>query len=374
MGISSVWPPWIGRSALLLGRWLTSLRFCCLWGGVLLSLTAAPCLADCLERRSEILDQGKPTSAWLFSNNVLKKTLVTSLVVNAVFGLVCLGCRRRRSLPLLTLIPLHCLTLASARSLEIGHQYRAERACGADTERQWQHLRRLEIVEGFSPTLYHFDAQTIPVDSIKSFDELHAWIANEYRQRQPNLKKELGVDDENRLKTVFFMHFLADLWSFGNKVATDKPGSVLANEENDWQPPPQISAQTFIQARIGCCADIAYVFKALLDREKIPNRLTAIPGHVFNEVELDGKWWIADGSTNILVECGWNELFQNAMRQTSSCVRVFVFPDPRIGSSAGADYRPLTAQFRIQMLLRMAAGPTAFQCASHPELPVFFQD
>jgi hypothetical protein len=340
---------------------------------LLIAWSLAPSVLDCLDRRSEILDQGMPSASWLFSHLLLKKSLVASLVVNIAAALLFLCRRRRPPVPLLALIPLHLFMLASARSFEICHQYRVERASRSEVERQWLHLRRLDIVEGFSPTLYHFDAQSVPLDSVKSFQDLHACVAAEFRQRRNQLQEELGVEDENRLKTIFYMHFLTNLWSFGNKVATDKPGGVLINEENDWRPPQKITAQTFVQARIGCCADIAYVLKVLLDREQIPNRLTEIPGHVFNEVKLDGKWWIADGSTNILVEGSWEELFHHAPDQETPRVRVLVFPDPRVGSAAGADYRPITAQLRVQMLLRMAAGPRAFQTASYPPLPAFLQ-
>jgi hypothetical protein len=349
-----------------------SLRVCCVWGGALVFLALLPSVVDCLEERSEIVERGKMTMAWLFRGNLLKKAVLASLAINVVLAGMFLAVRRQAPKPLLALILLHLLMLASVRSMSINHQFRVERSCGADTERQWQHLRRLTIVEGFSPTLYHFDAQTVPVDSIQNFQQLHQWIATQYAGRRESLKKELGSADEDRLKTIFFMHFLADLWSFGNKTAAHKPGGVLENEENDWQAPHKISAQTFVQARIGCCADIAYVLKVLLDREGIPNRLTSIPGHVFNEVKLDGKWRIVDGTTNMLVDCAWDELF-GADGQPSAEVRVHLFPDPRVGHPAGEEYRPITAQFRIQMLLRMAATPSAFQDVNHPELPAYFK-
>jgi hypothetical protein len=350
---------------------LASLRASCVWGGALVFLALLPSVVDCLDERNEIVERGKMTMAWLFHGNLLKKGVVVSLVVNVALAGVFLAVRRQARKPLFALILLHLLMLASVRSMSIGHQFRVERSCGADTERQWQHLRRLTIVEGFSPTLYQFDAQTLPADSIQSFQQLHRWIAAQYARRREGLKKELRGANEDRLKTIFYMHFLADLWSFGNKSAPHKPGGVLANEENDWQAPDKISAQTFVQARIGCCADIAYVLKVLLDQEGIPNRLTEIPGHVFNEVKLDGKWRIVDGTTNMLVECAWDELFIEG--QPAPEVRVHLFPDPRVGHPAGEEYRPITAQFRIQMLLRMAATPSAFQDVSHPELPAYFK-
>jgi hypothetical protein len=344
-----------------------------LWGALLLVCGLSPGLFDCLYPRSDLLEQGRPAPAALFQDLLLKKTLVASLVVNVGLAGVFLCWRRRLPLALLALVPLHLLMLSSARSFEISYQFHVERSSRMEVERQCEHLRRLDIVEPFSPSLYLFNAREIPVDSIKSFPDLHAWVAGAYRLRREQMMVELKEDDENRLKTIFFMHFVADLWAFGNQRATDKPGGVLFNEANHWVSPAKVTAQTYLRSRIGCCADIAYLLKYLLDAEGIRNRLTEIPGHVFNEVKLEGKWWIADGTTNILVEGSWDELVQGATGPAPSRIRAHLFPDPRVGHHDGAEYRPVTAQARIQMLMRMAAGPPRYHSVCHPPLPAVFK-
>src|SRR5262245_2153119 len=124
------WPPWASR-------WLDlppSPPLCYVWGCVLIAGTLAPSFLDCLDTRSEILDHGRPTATWVFTGHWLKKSLVASLVVNVTASLVSYCRRGRPPVPLLALIPLHLAMLASARSSEISHQYRVERASRSDME------------------------------------------------------------------------------------------------------------------------------------------------------------------------------------------------------------------------------------------------
>src|ERR1019366_3277206 len=97
--------------------------------------------------------------------------------------------------------------------------------------------------------------------------------------------------DDRKLKTLFIMNIVSGLWSYGNQTETDKAGCVFGNEQNDWHAPP-VSVLAYFKAKIGCCTDYACLTKSLLDHEGIENRLTAIPGHIFNEVRFGEHWYV----------------------------------------------------------------------------------
>jgi hypothetical protein len=189
-----------------------------------------------------------------------------------------------------------------------------------------------------------------------------------YAQRVPQLKKH--ADHEQKMKTLYIMNFVSGFWAFGNGLDPNKPGSVFLNEQNGWQAPPE-SIHTYVDARIGCCTDYAFLAKYLLDREGIENRLTSIPGHIFNEVRLNGRWCIADATVNLFVESSWEEL--HGRKKARESITVLMFPIGTSLNGRSPRYRSVTEQFRLMTLLRLANQPVNLHATTHPELPSYFQ-
>ncbi len=367
IGIALIGEHWRARGAWL--RWPGAPWVAAVWMAALSLVTGFPALMDERHSRTELLTRGGLEATWLFENDVLLGIVKVSLLANVLTLLACL-CRgpRRQHLALLALIALHGLAYCTVRSLGIGFCYRREQATSNYLEREpnWNNLCRLEIVEQVVPTLHDFSSREIVHSSVQTFPDLHRWVADCYNERRDKLAAELPNADETRRKTIFHMNFVAGLWAFGNKHATDKPGGVLENELNHWQIPGTVTARTFIDSPIGCCGDSAYLLKYLLDQEHIPNRLTALPCHVFNEVELGGKWCIVDATTNLVVDKSWEELYEERDEPNAPRTVVTVFPHPRLADSTAADYRPVVGPFQIQTLLRVASRPDALRAIQHP--------
>ncbi|GIW78285.1 MAG: hypothetical protein KatS3mg105_0092 [Gemmatales bacterium] len=131
-----------------------------------------------------------------------------------------------------------------------------------------------------------------------------------YDEHDDYLARRWQVTEPDRLKTYFFLNLVSHGWAFGNQHHPDRPASIFSNEENGWrQPRPgPATIRDYLDANIACCNDYAYLLKFLLDREGIRNRLAAIPGHIFNEVYLDGGWHVVDATTNMVFDASWHSI------------------------------------------------------------------
>jgi hypothetical protein len=165
------------------------------------------------------------------------------------------------------------------------------------------------------------------------------------------------------------MNVVSGLWSFGNQTEITKEGSVFCNEQNDWHAPPP-SVRVYLASKIGCCTDHAYLTKSLLDHEGIENRLTAIPGHVFNEARLGPNWCVVDATTNLFMEMSWEDLYER--KHTRDSIGVWVFPHPNLMTTSTSDYRSLAGHFRMITLSRIVNRPANLAKTYHPSLPAYF--
>jgi len=188
------------------------------------------------------------------------------------------------------------------------------------------------------------------------------------RAVRENIEKTRRGDESRRprSKTWYITNFVSGYWAFGNAHAVAKAGGAFSNEENDWQPISP-SVRAFLDSPVGCCADEASLVKALLDREHIANRLTCIPGHIFNEVEIGDHWHVTDASLNLFLESSWEDLYALGGRERP--VGVLMFPHSGLAHENSPDYRPMVGSFRLLMLMRMVTFPDAFRNPCHPGLP-----
>ena len=109
----------------------------------------------------------------------------------------------------------------------------------------------------------------------------------------------------------------------------------------------------------------------VLLRRWIENRLTSYPGHVFNEVKLDGRWYVLDSMINIFVEASWEDIFRHPHERDS--IVVLLFPSQSSHDDRSKRYRSITPQFRLMTLLRIANQADPFGKTSHTDLPGFFE-
>jgi hypothetical protein len=238
-------------------------------------------------------------------------------------------------------------------------------------ERQWGAFQRLQIIEHPTVPVSIFDVRK-ELENLEmgSFGELYRCVMGRYRQLDKQLAADWGTQDEQRVKALYIMNVVAGLWAYGNERTPDRPGGVQANELVHWEPQP-LTFQTYWNSPIGCCTDFAYLTKCFLDHEGIENRLTEIPGHIFNEVKLDNDWYILDATTNLFLETSWEELYA-APGAGRHPIAVHVFPHPGLTDPTSPRYRPLAGHQRLMTLVRIANRPEYFKHPIHPELPAYF--
>jgi hypothetical protein len=146
-------------------------------------------------------------------------------------------------------------------------------------------------------------------------------------------------------------------------------GCVGCNERHQ-STGPTITLTDYLESEVACCSDYAYFTKSMLDHEGIENRLTEIPGHMFNEVRLSGRWCIVDASCNLFIDTGWDELYAPDSKRDS--ITALVFLHPNASDQDEQRYRPVIGRFRLLMLMRVVNHPGMLQQASHPDLPKWF--
>jgi hypothetical protein len=153
---------------------------------------------------------------------------------------------------------------------------------------------------------------------------------------------------ESEAWAASLMLFTSTLWAFGNRNHPEKPGCISSNEDNNWQF-QQPTFEAVKAARIGCCTDYAHALAFILSRNGVENRYVAIPGHLFNEAKIDGKWYVLDANTNVIVNSAWNDIVADPGR-----VRIHVFAHP--GSQGGQLHRPVLAAFQDYFLNLVLVG------------------
>lgn len=181
---------------------------------------------------------------------------------------------------------------------------------------------------------------------LASFDDLGRQAGGyAKRWRAPLMQRGLS---EAQAQAVSLMLFTSTLWAFGNAGRDDLPGCIPQNEDNEWKTQAP-TLEVVKRARIGCCTDYAQALSFLLSRHGFENRTVAIPGHVFNEALIDGRWQALDANTNIFLGEPWNEAIQ---RDAPLRVRVFAHP----GALPGRLHRAALEGFQTFIVERLVRG------------------
>lgn len=215
-----------------------------------------------------------------------------------------------------------------------------------------------------------FSKDTLRFSRVDTFIDLSRFAEERFSKLRPELESAWGAKNGTYLKPFFYLNFVSSLWSFGNRVSPEKTGCVLVNEKTNFEPIPEekINVKTYIESAIGCCSDYAYMLHFLLSQAHFESRLVEIPGHVFNEVKLDGKWMALDANINVFYRQSWQETVSNSGKE----IGVVTFPLLALNPNAKQSYRPLSGSFRQLMLGRLAMGLDAPVQYSQ-DLPEYFR-
>lgn len=210
----------------------------------------------------------------------------------------------------------------------------------------------------------------------KSFEDLHQTVSEEFVNHRSELKESWRGLDESALRAAYTMNVVSRLWAYGNESNPDRVGCALQNEQTGFKPRAFDGLESFIRSPIGCCSDYAFTLKKLFDVLKIENRLVEIPGHVFNEAKIGGRWWVFDATSNMAIPHAWSSVMAEL---PPSKIKVFSFPHWNLRPSAGRDYRSKVGVFRLYFLNLVSLGglkdfhyQSEIPAGIFPELPSSF--
>lgn len=189
---------------------------------------------------------------------------------------------------------------------------------------------------------------------LKSFADLAVFAERRFSRFRPELQAAWGTGDNSYLRAFFYLNFVSSLWSYGNSVSPQLTGCVLINENTNLEPIPdeKITVRTYVDSDIGCCTDYAYMLYFLLRQAHLEARLVELPGHVLNEVKMNGRWMALDANLNVFYRQSWRETIRHGGKK----IGIVVFPLLALNPAHQQSYRPLAGSFRQSMLARVAIG------------------
>ena len=162
-----------------------------------------------------------------------------------------------------------------------------------------------------------FSKRTLKSLKFNSFVDLSQFAEQRFSKYRRELELAWGTENEVYLKAFFYLNFVSSLWSYGNRISPQETGCVLVNENSNFEPIPEekINVRTYIESDIGCCTDYAYMLHFLLGQAHFEARLVGLPGHVLNEVKVNGKWMALDAKINVFYRQSWQETASKAVRK-----------------------------------------------------------
>ena len=159
---------------------------------------------------------------------------------------------------------------------------------------------------------------------IGSFDDLYAHAASAVAAADApdNFSSAMA-------QATGFLQFVSGLWGLGEFDGS--PGGVMANVGLGVTAPQDASVDTYLDSTVGLCTDYASILALFLTKAGYENRVISGAGHIFNEVMIDGQWWVFDAMVGMALKGTIDEvldtgvptnvmLFENAQSDPSSSV------------------------------------------------------
>jgi Ca2+-binding RTX toxin-like protein len=165
--------------------------------------------------------------------------------------------------------------------------------------------------------------------SIASFEGLFDYAASVVASAGGGSSSEFSV---GMAKATGFLQFVSGLWGLGEFDGS--PGGVMANSVIGVTLPLNASVDTYLDSPVGLCTDYAAILALFLTKAGYENRVISGAGHIFNEVQIDGQWWIFDSMVGMALEGTLDEVLD-----TANPVRVMLFENAQSDPSSPV-FRP----------------------------------
>jgi len=214
-----------------------------------------------------------------------------------------------------------------------------------------------------------FNDEQIKRGAIRTYAEFQMAVDRNFERHRDVLSERWGIQDEQKLRVFFYLNTVSNLFSFGNQDIRKAGGCAGESEQFGGKKRSYraLGVRFFTESEIGCCTDFAQLIKLLLDGAGMESRIVAIHmhGHVFNEVQLGGKWHALDANIGGFYDRSWN-----AIVDSQEPFFVTVFPVLSLKRSPESRYRPVLAQFRHATFMVAATGAERSVPANHETLPM----
>lgn len=132
--------------------------------------------------------------------------------------------------------------------------------------------------------------------AIASFDDLFdhaASVAAAGDRTSPEFSASM-------VQATGFLQFVSGLWGLGEFDGSG--GGVMANSVLGTTMPQDASIDTYLDSPIGLCTDYAAILALFLTKAGYENRVISGAGHIFNEVQIDGQWWVFDAMVGMALK------------------------------------------------------------------------
>jgi Ca2+-binding RTX toxin-like protein len=164
--------------------------------------------------------------------------------------------------------------------------------------------------------------------SIGSFDELYDHAASVVAAAGSS-SAQFSSD---MAEATGFLQFVSGMWGLGEYDGSG--GGVMANSGLGVTSPANASVDTYLDSTVGLCTDYAAILALFLTNAGFENRVISGAGHIFNEVLVDGQWWVFDAMVGIAFKGTMEEVLD-----TSNPVDVMVFENAQADPSSSV-FRP----------------------------------
>jgi hypothetical protein len=181
---------------------------------------------------------------------------------------------------------------------------------------------------------------------IELYDSFNRW----YEINKSVLKSAWPFFSDDQLKAAVILNTVSYLWHFGNFERINRGGCVQVNELIDansadfvyreYEGEPLLYWRTavgmadYLNSKIGCCTDHAFLTKALLEEAGFESRRVLIPGHWLTEVSADSSWYTVDASFGTMINASTESMVQGTKRT------VYLFFTPYMDFDSKGHYSP----------------------------------
>lgn len=188
-----------------------------------------------------------------------------------------------------------------------------------------------------------------PSYALNDFESFHRYVSALWMEAEGEARS-WDIESRTVRRIAFYAMVVGTLFEYGNKDAPELLGCSYHNEVLGGPVTYRQSQRQFLNSKIGCCNDYAYLMMILMDFEGIQNQMLVGAGHIWNEFVVDGQKYNVDANTGYVMASAWADL------KRDGDLLIWKFPLAGAMPSAGERYRPILGVFSLYTMSRIVDG------------------